>query len=532
MLSVASGKMKNPKLRLTLVAMVAFVAYSFFPFMTMTGEVVKFNSPDETANWFTALRISSGEGVGIHESLNSRAQNIIHPRSMTVINDEIVPSSFWGLPVLYGALGLVLTKYILPFITAIITAIAILASYGIWRRYFTERIAIISTTVWAFNPALWYYASRGFYHNVLFVDLLIIALWIFLNAREKKWPTDWLIGFVLTVALALFVRTNEATWLLSLVVIAFWFERNNFRWHQWLTIAFATVASLVAWFSISDLIYANNLTAYSPPVNVASRWQVYFSYLWPFGLDIENMLIAVYRYLIALLLPMWLLIGVGLYFNWRKISNFYLAHKWVVGGAVFAGVWLILYYGSWGVVDTVGFSGVTVGNSHVRYWLPIVFLLSPLVAFGIESLAEKINLNQRRLISASLVLLLVGYGFVVTYFDRYEGLALIAERLQTYRTTAVFVDNTLPSNAIIISDRSDKVFFPERRVVSPGDRPFFTFPEVLQGLPVIMEGAPVYVYSNGLFDRTAAELLGERGIIIGEAISLPDSGWLYQLIKL
>jgi hypothetical protein len=530
MLSTSAAKLKHVKHRLGLIVIVSFLAYAFFPYMTVQESVVKFNSPDETANWFTASQIAQGDDIGIRETLNLEAENIIHPRSMSVVGDRIVPTSFLGLPVLYGVIGLLTSLKILPYLTALITSLSLLAAYQVWRHYFSERISIISTVLWAFQPALWYYASRGFYHNVLFVDLLIIAWWLYLTARDRQWNLDWLLAFLVVLGAVVIVRTNEIIWIAPIVLVAIWSDRKTLGFKHLVVMALTFIIGTAGWFWLNQAVQEG--LVYQAPGIASSRLQVWLNLLWPFGFDIFALGISIQNYFIVLFAPLWVFIWIAVIKNYQNIKQFSEFKKQYIGITIFVACWLILYYGSWGVVDTVGESGATIGNSHVRYWLPIFFLLSPFVSAGVETLSQWLSREQRRLISSALVLLMIGYGFVVTYFDKHEGLVYISSRLSINRGVALYADKVLPKNAIILSDRSDKVFFPERRVISPGDRPYYTFPEVMQGLPVILDNSPVYVYSRGLFDSSAAEELGQRGIIIGETLPLPDGGWLYQLIKL
>lgn len=530
MLSATAAQLKNVKYRLALICLVSFLAYSFFPYVTTRDEVVKFNSPDETANWFTAEQIANGDQIGIKEPLNTQAVNIIHPRSMTVSGDRIIPASFLGLPVLYGVVGLLTSSKLLPYLTALITSLSLLAAYGVWRRYFSERIAIVATVLWAFQPALWYYASRGFYHNVLFVDLLIVAWWLYLTAREKNWKWDWLLAFLITLGAAVVVRTNEVLWIAPILLGALWYDRKTFNWKHLTTAIIVAILGAASWVWFNQSVQGG--LVYQAPGAVTSRWEAWLNLLWPFGFDLSSLGTSIQRYLVVVFAPLGLLVWLTFIKHYQSLKSLSSSKKYYLGLTLFVTVWLVLYYGSWGVVDTVGASGATIGNSHVRYWLPIFFLLSPLVAAGVEIIAEAVSRDQRRLISSALVLLLIGYGFVVTYFDKYEGLAAVSSRLSVNRAVSLYADNILPQNAVILSDRSDKVFFPERRVISPGDRPYYTFPEVMRGLPVVLEDAPVYVYKRGLFDRAAAERLGQQGIVVGDALALPDGAWLYQLIKL
>lgn len=513
---------------------VAFVSYAFFPAMTLLGDNVRLNSPDETVNWTTALRIANNTGVGVYEPLNRQVENVIHPRAMTVVGDYIVPVSFLAMPMLYGAIAAVSSVYVLPFLTALISALVLPAVYGIWRRYFTERVALLATVIWAFHPALWYYTARAMYHNVLFVDLLILTWWVYLMARDREWKFDWVLAFVLMASLAVAVRLNEAVWIMPLLVVGVWAEQNAWRWKQYVVAVVTAGIFWGGWYWLQHSVYgvAGAVQYNLPSENVGWLRQM-VSLLWPFGFDFATLSTTVQRYFLVLLWPLWLLVWLAAVRQWENVHTSVkdmVSPYFVITVAVTA--WLVLYYGSWGVVDTVGVSGVTVGNSHVRYWLPVFMLWVPYVAIGIETVSGWFTVRHRRLVASAVLLLVVSYGFLITFFDRYEGLTAVATRLQLSRETASFVNAITPEDAIILGDRSDKVFYPDRRVISPGNMPYHTYDQVVRALPVLLDKGSVYAYAVGKMDVDITSKLGEVGIVAGQPYALPDGAWLYPLIKL
>lgn len=533
MLSRFAKSLQHQPYRLTLVVMVAFVAYAFFPAMTMFGEMPRLNSPDETINWTTALRVADGRGVGVYEPLNAVAENIIRPRAMTVIGEYIVPVSFLAMPVMYGAIGAVTSSLVIPFLTALVTALVLPMVYGVWRRYFGERVALIATVVWAFHPAVWYYASRGMYHNVLFVDLLIVAWWVYLVAKEKKWHLDWVLALTLVISLAIAVRLNELVWILPVLLVAWWSNRQDLRWKHYVTGCVVVGVFWVGWYWLQQSVYGGASVQYTTPTQSTYWIKQWLLLIWPFGFDVGTLSLNVQRYLLILGLPMWLMVWVWLVVRWQTLSDDLreFKNKYLIL-TLFVTCWLLLYYGSWGVVDTVGESGVTVGNSHVRYWLPVYFVWMPYVALGIDTVSRWFRVEHKRIITVSIVMFMVCYGFLVTFFDKYEGLTAIAARLQDSRATAMLISEVTSPDAVIIGDRSDKLFFPDRRVISPGTLPYYMYDELWRALPVLMNKAPVYVYGLGIIDNEVMSKFGELGIIFDQPIALPDGGWLYPLIQL
>ncbi|HBH16884.1 MAG TPA: hypothetical protein DDW92_01320, partial [Candidatus Veblenbacteria bacterium] len=87
---------------LIIFALIAFFIYASFNW----GLPWRFNSPDEAANAYFTQMVARGESVAVSEPLNYVAQNpIVHPRSTHIINGQLAPASFLGLPLLLGFVG-------------------------------------------------------------------------------------------------------------------------------------------------------------------------------------------------------------------------------------------------------------------------------------------------------------------------------------------------------------------------------------------------------------------------------------------
>ena len=69
-------------------------------FYSFSGE--KFNSPDETSNYFFINLFQETGQLKFFESLNFIAENQIHPRSTTVIDGYVVPGGFLGTILIFG----------------------------------------------------------------------------------------------------------------------------------------------------------------------------------------------------------------------------------------------------------------------------------------------------------------------------------------------------------------------------------------------------------------------------------------------
>ncbi|MFH1188112.1 MAG: glycosyltransferase family 39 protein, partial [bacterium] len=167
-------QIKCNKKTLIIIAVFFVFAYSILAFKS--GNV--FNSPDENANYFFSNLFVNESRLDYPLPENS---DIIHPRSMTVASQKIVPQSFLGMPLIYGFLGKIFGSNAIIFFTPVIAAISVLFFYEIIKKIFNEKIAFLSGILVFIHPAFWYYSTHSMYHNVLFVSFLIMGVYFFIG---------------------------------------------------------------------------------------------------------------------------------------------------------------------------------------------------------------------------------------------------------------------------------------------------------------------------------------------------------------
>lgn len=499
----------------------------------MRHDLVRFNSPDETANYYFAERIASGEAPKLVDSLNGIAENSIHPRSTQVVNGAIVPGGFLGLPVFYGAIGYVFSRNVLPYLTPLVAVLGLLAFASVVRRLLGSSLSFITFVLAVAHPAVWYYATRGFFHNMLFVSLLCLAWWAYWKAREQAWSPRWLAFGVLMLAAALFTRTSEVLWIAVIVAATVWRHRRDWGIPQWVALLLtgSVIVVAISWVAISvwSQFVPPSYVGDGPSGAVAATsvlrqaWHL----LLPFGLHFGSALRHAWQYCFAIF-PVYtvhVIIGGVVAWQQRRLPKWY----WTLAALV--PTWLILYYGSWTIRDTVGPEQMTIGISYVRYWLPIYLLWLPMAAVGVETLVRQLISQRQSLGLAIGGLLLAFIGFQQVYFEPVEGLAPIAERLALYRATSRQVQELTSSDAIIVGDRSDKVFFPERRVIVMDTRPVLDIPQVQLALPRLADVVPLYYQGTQSPSDPAPEFFTAQRFALVNPVALSDGTWLYRLIR-
>jgi len=246
------------------IFLIIFIAYSFLAFKSPG----KFTSPDETANFYFTKQFAKSLAFKVAEPLEKIAP-IVAPRSIMVQKDALLPGSFFGMPLLYGAISWFLGKWIILFLTPLFSAIAVFVFYKLINIIFDRRTALISAALMAVHPAFWYYTARGMFHNALFLDLLIVGFYFIAKAliqnstnypglaeakpRAGKLQTAnyFLAGLFIGGAVA--VRTSEIIWVgisLSVLII---FLRKKMDWR--IGIWIALIGMII---SMIPILYQNN----------------------------------------------------------------------------------------------------------------------------------------------------------------------------------------------------------------------------------------------------------------------------------
>jgi hypothetical protein len=236
---------------------------------------------------------------------------------------------------------------------------------------------------------------------------------------------------------------------------------------------------------------------------------------WPFGFHPMHVLFNVREYLVYFLAPWSFACALAVVFAWRNKHGRVLVVLGSLTGAVVA-----LMYGQAVYQDHVGVNVVSLGNSFLRYALP----LAPFVAMAVGYACER--LYARRPQVATAVVLAIGvwtlasYGiWTATLRDR-EGIVDGAAELRRYAELRAEARRLLPPGAVILSERSDKVFFPVFDVATPMPG----FEEIERLLSTLREreranGQRVEVYYFGsALDGKALGMWTRRGLTLDEVL--------------
>ncbi len=481
-----------------------FLLIAFFGTGILLRHQGMYVSPDETANAFFAETFATTGHVFSFDSLSATFDDLIHPRSILSEDGRLVPAGFLGLPVLYGWVIKILGSAWLIWLTPFIALLAVLAWYFIVRKCFDQTVAFYAALLLALHPAWWYYSARSLMPNVLCVSLLIFAF-LFLIVRpwrEKIAPhlpisrfsffsTPFFDFFFAGIFLGLcfFVRPSEFFWIagvLGLLALSF---RHAWKWKDLAALLFGWIlCGLVPlllfqywtyglWFATGYTLGETTTSAFEITSVSLSAWERFsttppVTWIFPFGMHLWSVIVHVWQY--GLQLFWWLtVLGLGgfvLLFFPRQHRSPERRQRYSTYGLLFlfVGSWLALLYGSWTFYDNPDPTQITIANSYVRYWLPIFVLSTPLIALFIDWFARHANTGWLK--KATVVFFLTACVLLNTYtvfFRGDDGLFRVASTWKEDAQVREYVLGITDTEAVIVVDRADKIFFPYRHVVYP-----------------------------------------------------------------
>jgi hypothetical protein len=496
------------------------------------------NSPDETANAYWAEQVATAGPLAVHDIVVGLGAGAIHPRSMGVAGDALVPGSFPGLFLIFGTLKLMMR---LPFhaITPIFSALAGLLFGALVSRLFDRRVGFWAAVLFFTHPAFLYYGARGLFHNELCLDLLIISAALFALRPFKAWLgrgeilDDLLGGFVF--AFAIVTRASEAIWAVP-AFLAFLPLIKKDRWRRVFYVLIGAALPTFIFLMVNASLYGSSFrTGYAiPPVeqtvtesSIGSVPSRPATMSLPFGFHPRSIATHLWSYGLALFWWQTLLAGSGFVWwllHWRKAGH---AQKTTVAAALITSAWLAIFYGSWQVMDRLDPMTVTIGTSYVRYFLPVYLAAIPFAALALTR-AEK------ALGASWFAPIIVAFGALlslrIAIYAGDESLKAVRLTLESNAMKKWALLAAIPPEAVVMTERFDKLLVPDRlRIIPATDDAAFhaAAVAVTYGLPTYWYGlAPTKAETDRLSTGAAKE-----GLVFGTPSSPVAGEALYPLLR-
>lgn len=481
---------------LALLLVLIFSVYSWLPWQLQ--QQGKYPSPDETANAFFVDLFHRERTLQFVEPLNAVSPSV-GPRSMRLGVEGTAPGGFLGLPLFFGVFSIGFGMAIVPYVVPFLATLALLAMYGLLRQLgAAQRFALITILLVAFHPMYWYYASRSFFPNGLFLSFILFGAYgLSLFYRKRRTLVGVLAG--ISFGISLLIRTSEVFWVFPVLFTLFFAFRRSVSRLQALAFWFSFLATFSLLFFLQSSLYNNPLTlSHSAPGNEMDdiRLQTFF----PFGLEIGQALTRAFWNLFVAF-PWYSVpfgIGLFLFFHLRRQHERWRFPPILRLVVPVLAILFLLYYGSY--EDAVKPEGDTIGlaSSSLRFFLPMFVASIPIAAWTFYSGLQSQRAFSRVLTYAGLCLYFV-FSVSVLWTDRYYGFFHLAQAAREHRSAANEVSRQTKSNGVVISGYGDKIVFPERRVV-------LTLPDqetdAKRTLSYLAHNAPLYYFDSPLTPST------------------------------
>ncbi len=457
------------RLRLCLFALFGLAAL-WLTSVPLAGSTQLFLSPDETAVFQSAKALAQTGSGGLQDQRLERFP-WLHARSFVTLNDTAVPVGFIGMPLLVSFFVFVG----LPWLALLCTPILVLVvGYLFWRwtRSSAPWIRLLTVLTWFSLPNVILYSNRGLFPNLAAVCLVAIAAYLIWEKRSKS----RVIFSGAVFALALAIRPIEAFWMIPWMFCAWHFRQDRQRDTErrsigyWLSaaaiIAFIVVlAHLKTYGSLLSIGYflrdprvALGEAVTSTTILATAPVRNWF----PFGLHPMHVWFNVREYLLGLLWPWILALVAALALQWKKLrfSPWTALFFWTAGST-------ILVYGQGVYQDHIGVNVISIGNSFLRYILPCAVFVPAAIALLLQKIEEK-NIRLLSIISGVCVFAIASLGFAMAYLWGSESVQPSVASVRGYAAIQQLLLHPAQTEAVIFSERSDKIFFtPKTKPVSP-----------------------------------------------------------------
>jgi len=430
-----------------------------------------FNWPDANANYFFSSIFAKFNSFSFDEPLNIITDNLIHTRSMNVFNSNLVPISFLPSVLIFGLFFKVLGSIGILFLTPLLAA---LTGYIIYRLSYLifkdlELSFLISLFLLSLGPWL-FFANMVMLPTILFIFLLSLG---FLLYRK-----NYILGSSL-ISLAIIVRPTEIVWILALILIIAIYNRSRINIKKSIVSFIIFLLFFSLFLYLNKITYGNyftlgyfNLQNNTLPTEFSDSSSNYFKMIFiPFGFypflilkNFFNYFVNILQYsLLPILFSFIFLLfklKVNKKFKERRIWKYYLISLITIFSII------LIYYGSWDIVDPLVKELNTISISYVRYFLPLFILILPLTAlfFNIITFNNKGFNKICRMIILYLVFIIP--SFSLAFLPTNDGLFKNHENLLEYYDQFRQVKEIVPKDSVIISERSDKVFFPYYKTIT------------------------------------------------------------------
>lgn len=526
------------------LALAYFFFYSFLFWSTSrlalnSNSQVIFNWPDETANFFFAHNYSQHGTLSVAEPLNIVSANLLHGRSFNVLsNGSLVPVTYLPNIVILGQSIKILGTQLAFLLIPLLALGCVFIFYRIINLIFKDDSLAFVSALLLMSLAPWvYFANFSYLTNILFIFLAISGFWLLAEIKVTgKYNLYLFLAGILFWSFAIINRPSEIVWMIFLLIFTVYWQRKNINYGYYLPALIIMALVAYGFLVLNKNTYGNylslgyfdlannNLPGATQVTATNSGFNILKILFAPFGFNFVLILKNIYLHFFKIIWPLILLAAyakIELYRNKQLSSrpwNKYFIILPVVAYLVF------IYYGSWQLSDTLVLELNTISVSYVRYFLPLYIILLPLAGYGFINFFTKVQLKYVKYFLLSVIMF---FGVAQAYLPKNDGLLATQANLEKYYSQLQGVQKVAPAGSVIVTERTDKVFFPYYKVVIPqGDYPLWPRLKAL-----LEQGQNIYYYDEQGQSNELRAAASEFGLSLGPAVYTFEKFNLYPIIK-
>jgi len=404
----------------------------------------------------------------------------------------VAPIGFLGMPLIlsfaYRLLGSAGLNFFVPLL-------ALLTLIPLWKslpQKWPRAVKLMTLIVWMSFPSVILYTNRGAFPQMTQLCLMIWVWYLIAHAniefRISYFAGRFQSGEIARImagflsGFALMIRPIEAIWIIPVIILAFTLnslsEIRNTKYEIRSILLFLIPLLLILlvgaklgsetyghWFVSGYQIRPEVAVALNEEVLVASTESnaVSFISVLPFGFHPKNIWWNFKNYIIWFFLP-WMSLLLGSLAILYKEKFWKSRSLWPVIALAWTVLILTVFYGNGIYQDHVRLNEISIGNSFIRYILPISVVFSISAGFIFSRLWSRWSL---KIFALCLAVGLTTFGLWTAIHRDDEGIAAIEQELIAYQSAREAAAKNFPKEGIILSDRSDKIFFPAHLAVSP-----------------------------------------------------------------
>lgn len=466
-----------------------------------------FNWPDANANYFFVKLFTETNTLSFYEPLNIITENILHTRSINVLNGSLVPMSWLWPIILWASLAKIFGLFAVLWLNPILAMLSLYLVYAISQYLWQDKnLSILITALLAFFAPWLYFANLVMLPSILIIFLYLLSTYLFLLSFRKN---NFIIFSTASAifALSVLARPSEALWLFSILLLSVYFNKNKIQVKHYFSFISIFIIFTGVTLYFNKLVYGNYFSFGYLNFQTTDNAIPSPSILLPFGWQTKIFLKNIFYHFILLIWPYWILVLAALIILRKKVFSLDNIWKKYLLICLVASFLLFIYYANWDIADSSVKQYNKISNSYVRYFLPLYILWLPVFAKSVQIIFKKYFYQS------VIIILLSIFSLHLAFYAPFDGLLAQKKNIDIYYQQFQQVKNLVPADAIILTIKSDKIFFPEYSVIVPqGDLPLWSrIAKLLTQRPVF------YVH-----DLAETDLLKEK-----EAASQAGIEWVF-----